>query len=112
MNLFEWLLVGHLIGDFLLQTRWMADNKANRLLPLVIHSLVYTAAVFACSLPVGGIRFSTVVLVLITHMMIDKRNLVLWWVTHVNKSPDMFWLQIINDQIFHLLVLVLVVYLN
>lgn len=45
MSVFDTLLLGHLIGDFLLQTSWMAENKAKHILPLLVHSLVYTVSI-------------------------------------------------------------------
>ncbi|ABO51590.1 hypothetical protein Dred_3088 [Desulforamulus reducens MI-1] len=112
MNLFEWLLMGHLVGDYLLQTRWMAENKGSQTLALVLHSLVYTGAVFVFSLPVGGIKLSGVAVIFISHLILDKRTLTNWWITNINKSPDILWLRIMNDQTFHLLVLVAVAWVT
>ncbi|GAB6179383.1 hypothetical protein JCM14036_07020 [Desulfotomaculum defluvii] len=112
MNLFEWLLIGHLVGDYLLQTRWMAEHKATKIFPLIIHSLVYSGAVFVCSLPVGGIKPTGVAIIFFSHLILDKRTFTNWWITNINKSPDILWLRIMNDQIFHLLVLVIVILLN
>ncbi|SFH12129.1 Protein of unknown function [Desulfotomaculum arcticum] len=108
MNLFEWLLIGHLVGDYLFQTRWMAENKSSNWLPLLLHSMVYTGVVFVCSLPAGGITIVGIAVIFFSHLILDKRNLVKWWTTHITRSPDVFWLQLMVDQVFHVLVLVLV----
>lgn len=107
MNLFEWLLMGHLVGDYLLQNRWMAEKKSNELLPLMVHSLIYTGTVYLCSLPAGGITLTGVAIVFSSHLILDRRTLVRWWSTHITQAQDVFWLQIMTDQVFHLLVLAL-----
>jgi hypothetical protein len=43
------LLLGHLVGDYLLQTEWMAQNKAKNTLEgwlaAIVHCVAYTGAV-------------------------------------------------------------------
>lgn len=41
------LLFAHFVGDFLLQTRWMADNKSKHTGALALHVLVYTMTLVA-----------------------------------------------------------------
>lgn len=38
-------LVGHLVGDYLLQNDWMALNKKTRSLPCVVHCAIWTLSV-------------------------------------------------------------------
>lgn len=40
---FYWLLVLHLVGDYLLQSDWMAQQKTSRTFPALAHAAVYTA---------------------------------------------------------------------
>lgn len=35
-------VLAHLVGDFILQSDWMATNKKDRILPCLIHVLTYT----------------------------------------------------------------------
>lgn len=35
-------VLAHLVGDFVLQSDWMATNKKSRILPCLIHVLTYT----------------------------------------------------------------------
>ena len=107
MNLFEWLLIGHLVGDFLLQTNWMAEKKKNELWPLVAHSLVYTACVSLLALPGGGLSFPAIVLIFLTHLLLDKRSFVNFWAYQVTKSNNDLWLKIIIDQSWHIIILAL-----
>jgi hypothetical protein len=44
-----WLLFGHFIGDFLLQTNHMALNKAHSMSWLSIHVITYTAVLASFS---------------------------------------------------------------
>ena len=47
MNTFTWLLVGHLLGDWLLQNNWMAMGKKQGLFTLagMVHFSIYTVIV-------------------------------------------------------------------
>ena len=38
------ILIAHFVGDFILQSEWMALNKSKRVLPLLAHGLVYSIA--------------------------------------------------------------------
>ncbi|MHB1407462.1 MAG: DUF3307 domain-containing protein [Desulfitobacteriaceae bacterium] len=108
MSAFDALLLGHLIGDFLLQTSWMAGNKAKQMLPLLVHSLVYTVSigVFAW-VTLHRFSFLMLVLIFVIHVVLDHRTLVQWWVKKIMRtdgSPAV-WLNIVVDQTFHLLAL-------
>lgn len=41
-----YILAVHYVGDFLLQTRWMALGKGKSALPLTVHVGVYTTTLF------------------------------------------------------------------
>ena len=102
----SWLLVGHMAGDYLFQTRWMATQKTTRLSALAAHSAVYACAVWLASLPTGGLNYPSVLLVFATHAVIDKRRFTMWWCRHVTGS-DRMWLVILTDQALHCVVLAL-----
>jgi hypothetical protein len=107
MALFDWLLVGHLVGDFLLQPRWMAERKERETLPLVIHCVVYTVVVAIFAQLAGGLSISAVVLVFFSHLFLDRRVFVDFWAHKVTGSGDSNWLKVIYDQTWHLIVLVI-----
>lgn len=44
MSLIIAIIVGHWVGDFLLQSDWMALNKSKNWLALFSHTIVYTIA--------------------------------------------------------------------
>jgi hypothetical protein len=107
LNLFSWLLIGHLVGDFLLQTNWMAVNKPTKLSALLTHVTIYTLVVTAFAYLAGGISYKAAVFIFLTHMILDKRNFVAFWVKNVNKAEKTPWLNIASDQSWHLLILAL-----
>ena len=111
MTPFAWLLIGHLAGDFLLQTTWMAENKASSNPALFSHSMIYTLAIAVSSLPFGGLPVYAYALIFITHFFLDKKKLVQWWTKNITGN-DAFWLQIVVDQTFHLVVLALILTLT
>ncbi len=106
MVLFNWLLIGHLVGDFILQTRWMAEKP--KLLPLVVHSLVYTAAVTAMSLFDGGLAPWAVAVIFLSHVLIDQRKFIDFWAEKITGTEDIQWLKVVLDQSWHILILGLV----
>ena len=106
-----WLILGHLAGDFLFQTRWMALNKPHSYKALFIHSFVYTAFVTISSFFFGGLHVLSYVLIFVIHLILDKRDLLKWWLGIITKAEDE-WLAIVTDQIFHLFTLVAALYLT
>lgn len=108
---FDALLVGHLIGDFLLQTRWMATQKADRWIPLVTHAAVYTAVVVSFAALYGGIHLWAWALIFVSHVALDQRTFVRWWAQRIQgilpESRDA-WVAVMADQTFHVIVLILV----
>lgn len=107
MGLFNWLLVGHFVGDFILQTRWMADKKAKELMPLIIHSAVYTITIALFSLLANGLSWWGIGLIFICHLILDQRAFVDFWAVKVNGNTNIDWLKITLDQSWHILILAL-----
>jgi hypothetical protein len=106
---FDILLIAHLIGDFLLQTEWMAKYKADRWIPLLAHCLVYTFSVslLAYLFVPNGLSLWAIVLVFVSHVILDRRSFVYFWYRKVMQVTDdrSKWLMIICDQVFHLIIL-------
>ena len=103
------LLVGHLLGDYILQNDWMASNKTNPLpilsgnsclepllpsyqdaarkwrtgnLACLVHCVLYTLAVWSCSfwwMPLWGLMFCFAV-----HFPVDRFRLAGWWMRNVS----------------------------
>jgi len=89
-HLMFWAVIGHLVGDYLLQNKWMALNKNEKgwygIGVCVTHSLIYSIAV---ALVVGiylwgfapyGVRvWAVVTMVFLTHYPIDRWSLADKW---------------------------------
>jgi hypothetical protein len=52
------LLGAHWIADFLLQTRWMAENKSKRLDALALHVTVYSAGLAVAAVILFGLTMT------------------------------------------------------
>lgn len=123
------VILAHLVGDYLLQSHWMATEKVRRWWPAVVHGVTYT-------LPFLLITRSWLALLVIagTHIVIDRYRLarhVVWlknqvgprrsrpvWGSDVAGYPEgtpawlATWLLIVADNTVHLLInVVAVVYL-
>lgn len=111
MTLFSYLIVGHLVGDYLLQTRWMAAGKAIKWVPLLTHCLVYTSVIsLSFLIGTGMLPACAVSLIFISHVILDRRRFVAWWTKTIMgvKDGEPAWLAIMADQVFHILILAFV----
>jgi hypothetical protein len=112
MSLFDWLLVGHLVGDFLMQTGRMAKYKAQSwpwmLKHVGLYMVVMTAVIGAYALTHPLPLWLVVVMLLFiagTHIALDRRHFTQSWMRAVGVSTDHPWMPVVVDQVFHLLVL-------
>lgn len=115
MNLLDWFVLCHLVGDYLLQTEFEAMNKASgRFWNRAILSHCFKYAL--CFVPITwfyGLNWLWLAVIWGTHMLIDRRQLVLAWRKYIAKSAEnsiknTFWLTIVIDQIFHFIILALI----
>lgn len=115
MNLFEVLFLAHLVGDYLFQTSWMAMNKAKHWGALLVHSAVYTLVLYIAANLIWAkqpLTLSAIALIFISHVVLDRRTFVAWWVRRIMTAPESSWLSIIADQTFHLLIIAWAIYLS
>ena len=114
MNIFAWFILGHLLGDWLLQSDWMALGKRRGLFTRagLVHYTVYTLSILGVLYLSNEIpRTSSSLLligliVFISHWLIDATNLVKIWMA-VAGQRDQIMVRVMVDQTFHLLVLAL-----
>ena len=114
------LLLAHGVGDYLIQTDWMATEKTKRWMPAVAHGVAYGLPhLFITQSP------AALAVIVLTHIVIDRYRLarhVVWaknqLAPHTHRapwkecsatgySPDRpawlaVWLMIIADNIIHL----------
>lgn len=109
-TLLVWAIVIHLIADWPLQTEWMAVNKCNLRHPAGwVHSTIH-AVLMLLVLP-----WPAAVAVGISHLLIDTRRPLNWWMAHVKRmpatSPLLLSVELWMDQVFHIVVLAVIVLL-
>jgi len=130
------LILGHLVGDYLLQTEWMARNKVLNTIKgwwaCLVHCSVYSIITsffiisFHPSLNFGKIFFSLSCLIFLTHFPIDKTSFAKIWLkkvlgkvieypspgtyftTDMYLSYFLYWfVYIVADNTMHLILMVL-----
>lgn len=111
MTLFEYLILAHLVGDFLLQTEWQAVNKRTSWPALVTHVVIYHALVLAAFVWHEGsdrpIVYAAVAVLALTHAALDRFTVVPLMRTLrlvVKREPDRT-LTFAVDQAIHILLL-------
>jgi len=100
------LLLGHLVGDYIFQTDWMATRKKQQSLPCLLHCLLYALAVWLFT----GWPAWALGVVVASHFVVDRTGLVLAFMRVTDHGrfaapPLGPWSVILTDNIFHLLVL-------
>ena len=115
MSLFDWLLLGHLIGDFLFQTDNMAKRKPQNWRWLVGHVSLYMVTITVIIVAYGlshvlpvWLPVAAWLFIFATHVILDKRSFTARWMRMAGTSPDHPWLPIVVDQTFHLITLAIV----
>lgn len=78
MNVFDFILIGHLIGDYLFQNKWMAMNKSASHFKCFVHSAIYTLTLCVVTLPVIQSLWWPVI-VYASHYPIDRWSLADKW---------------------------------
>lgn len=99
-------IIGHLVGDYILQNDWMANGKKVRSWPCVIHCLLWT---FAVCVFAEWFAPAVVAWLFLTHFAIDRTQFIAWWMD--NKGQAGFrqfagpWSSIVVDNVWHILTL-------
>ena len=104
----SYIFILHFIGDFGLQSRWMAENKSKNYKALLAHGLVYTLFLsFMMGLPFGyaGILYGLFNGVI--HTMIDAISSRLSSAAWRSGKIGRFWKIIGADQCIHQVVLIM-----
>ncbi len=118
MNTFAWLVMGHLVGDWLLQNEWMARGKKQGVFTWagLMHFVVYTAVVMVALVLSGGreiepaILIAVCSLIFVSHWAIDALDVARRWMQAVLQT-DREAVRLAVDQLLHVLVLALLVVL-
>ena len=98
-------IVGHLVGDYLLQNDWMALNKKKRTLPCAVHCTLWTLSVCVFA---GWTLPAAIVVLWGTHFIQDRTNIIHFWMTKINRQAEFVkpplapWSLIVVDNIWHI----------
>ena len=109
-------IVGHLVGDYLLQNDWMALNKKKQdpygSFACVVHCAIWSMCVVIFSEWFrSGNLFLVCVLLMIPHFIQDHTNIVKFWMTRINRQPKFSeppmapWSIIVVDNVWHIVML-------
>jgi hypothetical protein len=112
MTPFAWLVLAHLVGDFVLQNDWMAKGKNKALFTKagMTHFIIYTLTIAGALLVAGGLSkggwflFTSIAVVFFSHWFIDATNLVDSWMAFYGQSQVAI-VRLAIDQTLHLIVL-------
>jgi hypothetical protein len=114
MNTFTWLLIGHLVGDWILQNDWMARGKRTGLLTLpgAVHVAICTATTMGALWLSGAQKglpwyLGAGVAVLVSHWLIDSGDGARRWI-RLYRQSRIESVRIGVDQSLHLLILALI----
>jgi hypothetical protein len=112
MTLFESLVIGHILGDWLLQTEWQAQNKAERWTAMFVHVTIYHVVLLAILVLRYGTSAAPVYIAVaglaVAHAVLDRKWPVAWLMRalriSVHRPPDRV-LTLVVDQSLHILLL-------
>lgn len=79
----------HLVGDYVLQSQWMADNKSKRTWPCLIHVVAYTLPFMMLTRSWPALLF-----ILSTHALIDRYQLARYVIWAKNHLAPFAWLNV------------------
>lgn len=103
MDKLTMMLVGHLVGDFLLQNDWMALHKTRSTWHCLVHVTIYTLAV---SLLADDCSWLFLAAVFLPHFVIDRFRLPRYYMSLVGQEQFATgacapWSLIVVDQVWH-----------
>lgn len=107
------LLLGHVLGDFYLQTKGMAEKKEKSIKWVLLHSLGYFGAMILIGLPIISYEIVLIIiLVAILHLVIDTSKYVyLSIMTKKSKKTQVIERNtFFGDQLLHLLSIIFITY--
>lgn len=75
------LILGHYIGDYALQSEWVATNKRNDVYVLFAHSAIYTFVITAICSAFGYFSLYLTLFIMIGHFLMDN------WKNNYTQCP-------------------------
>lgn len=95
------LLLCHLVGDYILQTDWMAANKKSSSFACAVHVAAYIIPFL-----ITPLAWWQLVLIAAQHYLQDRWQFVPWFMAHTQhkgfaQPPMAPWSVIITDNVLH-----------
>jgi hypothetical protein len=96
-------IYAHLIGDFLIQTDWMAKGKKGSTFICLVHVAAYMVPFLLC-----GFAWWQLGLIALQHFFQDRTNFVVWFMetkgsAEFARPPMAPWSIVLTDNILHIL---------
>jgi hypothetical protein len=96
-------IYAHLIGDFLIQTDWMAKGKKESTFICLVHVVIYMVPFLFC-----GFAWWQLGLIALQHFFQDRTNFVVWFMevkgsAKFTQPPMAPWSIVLTDNILHIL---------
>jgi hypothetical protein len=91
----------HLFGDYVLQSNFIANTKANNKYHLFVHCALYTLSFYLGMLLLNGVVCCILPLIFITHAIID------YWKCYVGHDRKSY----IVDQVLHYAIVMFVTFI-
>lgn len=96
-------LVGHLVGDYLIQNDWMALNKKQSSIHCAVHCTLWTLAV---CLFAGWFHWLPATVLFVTHFAQDRTKIINWYMAAMGQQkfasgPCAPWSIIVVDNVWH-----------
>jgi hypothetical protein len=106
----HWIFA-HFIGDYLIQTDWMAQNKKKSDFACIVHVVTYMVPFLLC-----GFAWWQLLLIAAQHYLIDRTGFVRWFMEvkgtkQFRDGPHAPWSSVINDNLLHILWIAFVAWL-
>ena len=110
------ILLAHLLGDYVFQNHWMANEKTSKSLAALLHVTIYTACYLAFYFVIP-MSWEGYALIGVTHFVMDRWRLAKYWCrfygvgekaffqsSDVQPAPPFLaaWLLILVDNTIHL----------
>jgi hypothetical protein len=97
-------IIGHLVGDYLIQNDWMALNKKKKTLNCAVHVTLWTAAVCFFA---GWWTVPAVALLWVTHFIQDRTTIINGFMNLIGQKqfasgPCAPWSIIVVDNVWHI----------
>lgn len=98
------LFIAHLIGDFLLQPKWLVNLKEKKSAGIVLHAGIHAVCMFLLIIPQTSKAIIAILLIALIHGIID------YFKIFFNKRMTAYSIPFLTDQILHCVVMMCAAY--